>query len=146
MAVAIFSVLPYSGCDEITKVHVNAMSDNPVDLSCSVHNTFCPTCTVIFRQKTPVFPFWTRTHLWILSGRLLLWMWKKFEIPQVLTDSGPVADTRHRHSWDWTNGYVSSWALLANVGTQCVNVNPCHSRKEYDVSSYCSNNAAVHAV
>lgn len=36
MTVAVISVLPYSGCDQITKVHVNTISDNPVDLSCSV--------------------------------------------------------------------------------------------------------------
>lgn len=45
-------------------------------------------------------------------------------------------------------GYASSCVLLTNVGIQCVTVNPCCSRKEYDVSRYennCSNNAAVHA-
>lgn len=58
MTVAIIWVLPYSGYDQITTENVNSMSDIPVCLSCSVHNTLCNRHNVS----------WTRDILWVPCG------------------------------------------------------------------------------
>lgn len=61
------------------------------------------------------------------------------ETPQFLTDHWQAQVTSLEG--------MGLWLSLTNVGIQCVTVNPCYSRKEYDVNSEknCSNNATVHA-
>lgn len=82
-----------------------------------------------------------------LCEAFLLWMGRTCEVFVMLHFSRLMADTTS--SWNWTKGFSSCWVLLINVGTQCVTVNPCCSRKEYEVNRFennCSNNAAAHAV